>query len=214
MLALHRVWIDNEVLYREGLKLSGETGEGATRAGANREDVIFKALGVIDRSVRPSSVQDEVLRRWFESRRDQYERPASFDFEDAALSGDSSEAAVRGLVEELNRGAPASARASVRDFRGRPESNLVHSYGPEAAQVLAKAQPGTWLAMRARDGWRAVRLIAMTPKAEAEFEAERDAIRRDWIEATVAEKRSAAVQALRKKYKIEFAEKHRCIADE
>lgn len=208
LLSLHRVWIDNEILYREGLKLPLDAGEAA-----NREKVIFKALGVIEEKVRPTVVTDAELRSWFDNRRDKYEQPARFDFEDAALSGQSSEAAVRALVEKLNRGAPADAGASLRAFKGRPESNLLVSYGPEVAGALANAQPGKWLALRARDGWRAMRLIAMTSAAHAVFETQREAIRRDWLAATVAEKSRGAVQELWKKYKIELAPTFECHAD-
>jgi len=208
LLAIHRVWIDNEILYREGLKLPRAGG-----AAASREQVIFNALRVIDEQVTPASVTDAALRRWFESRRDKYEQPARFDFEDAALSGQSSEAAARALVERLNSGAPADARTSVRVFKGRPESNLVQSYGPQVAEALARSQPGVWHALRARDGWRAMRLVAMTATAHAAFETQREAIRRDWLDATVAHKRTEAVQALWKKYKIELAPTLECHAD-
>jgi hypothetical protein len=209
LLELHRVWIDNEVLYREGLKLPLEPGEAG-----NREHVIFKALGALDQQMRSASVTEEELRRWFERRRERYEQPARFDFEDAALPSQSSESAVRALVDALNSGATADTRASLRTFKGRPESNLVQSFGQEVAQRLAQAPPGKWLALRARDGWRAMRLIARTPASHAVFEVEREAVRRDWIEEKASVKRSAAVQELWKKYKIEFAETIECLADE
>jgi hypothetical protein len=208
LLELHRVWIDNEILYREGLKLPATVGKAASR-----EQVSARALLVIEEAARPGLVSDEELRRWFESRRDKYEQPARFDFEDLALPGQSSEAAVRGVVEQLNNGAPGDAQASLRVFKGRPESNLVQSYGPEVATALAKSQPGRWLPLPARQGWRAMRLVAMTPTAHAAFEAQREAIRRDWNDATAAERRRVAVQALWQKYKIELAPPFECHAD-
>src|SRR5437762_3294826 len=45
--ALRRVWLDNEVLYREGLALQVDKGDAAIR-----ERVIFKALSVIDSNVK------------------------------------------------------------------------------------------------------------------------------------------------------------------
>jgi hypothetical protein len=50
LLSVHRVWIDNEVLYREGLKLPLEPGEAA-----NRESVISKSLASIEAGVTPST---------------------------------------------------------------------------------------------------------------------------------------------------------------
>ncbi len=197
-----------EILYREGLKLPPDAS-----ASAKREDVISKALGVINENLSSASVSDDELRRWFENRRDKYEQPARFDFEDAALSGPSSEADVRALVERLNSGAPPDSRVSLRVFKARPESNLVQTYGAEVARALAKSELGKWLPLRAQDGWRAMRLNALTPTVHAAFETQREAIRRDWIDATVAQRRRAAVQALWKKYKIELAPTFECHAD-
>lgn len=208
LLELHRVWLDNEVLYREGMNLPLDASEAA-----NREKVISKALAAIDTRVRSAAVTDEQLRRWFEGRREHYEQPARFDFEDVALPAQSSEAAAAALVDSLNTGGAAESRASVRAFRARPESNLVQSYGPDVASALAKAPPGRWLKLRARDGWRAMRLVSFTPMSHAVFEAQREAIHKDWIEANVVVKRDAAVRELWKKYQIDFAESIECLAD-
>jgi hypothetical protein len=49
----------------------------------------------------------------------------------------------------------------------------------------------------------AMRLKSMTPKP-AEFEQVRNAVLQDWTDATLAEQRSAAVQAIAQKYTIRF----------
>lgn len=207
LLVIHRTWIDNEVLYREGKKV-----RAADEAGS-REPVIARALAAIDEKVRSTAVTDEELRRWFESHRERFEQPARFDFEDATPSGQSSEASIRAVVEQRN-GAPAAARAGVRSFQNRPESNLVQSYGPEVSSALSQAEPGRWLALRARDGWRAMRVLAWKPAIRAVFETQREAIRRDWVNAAVAKDRSAAVRALWQNYEIEFDDTFRCPADQ
>jgi len=195
--ALRRVWLDNEVLYREGLALQVDKGDAAIR-----ERVIFKTLSVIDSSVKLPSVDEKVLRGWFEGHRDKYDEPARYDFEEAALSGDSTEAAVREFVAALNRGTPGDARAGLRVFKGRPQANVVQSYGPELARSLVGAVRGQWQALRTRDGWRAMRLDAVVPPKPASFEALRGVVLHDWTDATASEQRSAAVRALTKKYKV------------
>src|SRR5688572_2165411 len=47
LFALRRVWLDNEVLYREGMALGLDRGDKAIR-----ERVIFKALSVVDANVK------------------------------------------------------------------------------------------------------------------------------------------------------------------
>jgi hypothetical protein len=195
--ALRRVWLDNEVLYREGLALQVDRGDTAIR-----ERVIFKALSVIDSSVKLPPVDEPTLRAWFEKRREKYDEPARYDFEEAALSGDSSEAAVRAFVQDLDRGAPGDARAGLRVFKGRPRANLVQSYGAEFARALEGAPVGKWQALRTRDGWRAMRLGSITPPRPAVFEALRGVVLQDWTDATASEQRTAAVRALARKYRV------------
>lgn len=207
LLSIHRVWIDNEVLYREGKKLPLAAGEAS-----NRERVIEKQLEELEKKLAPQPISDAELARWFERHRDKYQQPARFDFEDAALPGPSSEPSVRALVERLNQGHVADA--AVRAFHDRPESNLVQSYGAGAARELSRSEPGQWRALLTRDGWRAMRLQALKPGQRASFEAERAAIRRDWAATTVAELRPVAVRALWNNYEIEFAKTHDCLADQ
>lgn len=207
LLSIHQVWIDNEVLYREGSKGLPES------AAPPREQAISRALTAIGAQLGPASPKDAELRSWFDGHRDKYEQPARFDFEDALLSGNSSEQAIRSLVDELNRGVPIEPQPSVRVFKGRPQSNLIQSYGAEAASALATSRVGSWLALRAGDGWRAMRLTARSPATTGSLDTRRDAVLRDWSEATLSERRNAAVRALWKKYKIELEPAHDCLAD-
>ena len=197
--ALHRVWLDNEVLYREGLALQVDRGDPAIR-----ERVIFKALSAIDSNVKVPQPTDQVLRPWFEAHRGKYDEPARFDFDEAALSGDSGEAAVRAFVAALNDGAPGDAKAGLRVFKGRPRANLVDSYGLELAHALEAAPPGQWQAVLTKGGWRAMRLNAVTPPKPGSYESLRGVILHDWTDATAAEQRTAAVRALAKKYDVEY----------
>lgn len=195
--ALRQVWLDNEVLYREGLALQVDKGDPAIR-----ERVIFKALSVIDSNVKLPPATDETLRAWFEAHREKYDEPERFDFEEAVLTGENSEAAVRAFVHELNTKAGGDANAGLRVFKGRPRATLVQSYGEEFAKTLAATSKGQWTALRTRDGWRAIRVNGITPAKPAVFAAVRGPVQHDWADALAAEQRTAAVRALAKKYEI------------
>lgn len=197
MAALRKVWLDNEVLYREGLALQLDKGDTAIR-----ERVIFKALSIVDGGTKLPAVTDELLRDWFEKHRTRYDEPARFDFQEAVLEGQARETAIRAFVVQLNNGTPGDAKAGLRVFKGRPHSNLLQSYGEEFAQALEGSTPGVWLALNSRDGWHAVRLESTTAPKPASFEALRGVVLQDWTDATLAEQRSAAVTALSKKYKV------------
>src|SRR5690349_12948390 len=75
LAALRRTWLDNEVLYREGLALQLDKGDSAIR-----ERVIFKALSTVDANTKLPPHDDKVLTEWFKSHRNKYDEPARFDF--------------------------------------------------------------------------------------------------------------------------------------
>ncbi len=153
LYALRKVWLDNEVLYREGMALGLDRGDKAIR-----ERVIFKALSMVDAGVKLPTVDENVLRTWFEANRQKYDKPARHDFEEAIVTGDRSEAAVRAFAQALNAGAPGEIEADLRVFTGRPHDNIVQSYGADFATALAAAPAGEWQALASSSGLRVVRL--------------------------------------------------------
>jgi hypothetical protein len=197
MTALRQVWVDNEVLYREGLALQVDKGDQAIR-----ERVIFKALSVVDASTKLPPVTDEALRRWFESHRAKYDEPPRFDFAEATLVGDSSEAAARAFADALNAGASGDQGAGLRIFKGRPRENLLQSYGAEFTRALEGLAPQRWQALQTPGGWRVVRLDRMQPGKPGVYDSLRPVVQQDWTDATLSEQRSAAVHALARKYAI------------
>ncbi len=196
LAALRQVWLDNEVLYREGLALRVDRGDVSVR-----ERVIFKALSIVETGLKLPEVDDKTLNAWFEAHRDKYDEPARYDFQEAVLSGENTESAVRSFVSELNTGT-GTTRAGLRVFKGRPHANLAQGYGADAAKAIEDTPPGEWRAVQTRDGWRAMRLDAISGVKAASFEALRNVVMQDWTDATMAEKRTAAVRELTKKYKV------------
>src|SRR5499427_8935201 len=62
--SLRAVWLQNEVLYREGLAQQVDKGDTAIR-----ERVIFKALSIVDSNVKLPPADESTLRKWFETHR-------------------------------------------------------------------------------------------------------------------------------------------------
>jgi hypothetical protein len=199
LYALRQIWLDNEVLYREGLALGVDKGDSAIR-----DRVVFKMLSVVNAGLKRPAFDDQVLRDWFEKNRARYDEPIRLDFAEAVLSGDRSESAVRSFVVSLNDGTPADVDAGLRVFRGRPYASIEQSYGPDLAKSLAESPVGEWRAQSTNAGWRAMRVESLTPAKPADFDRLRGVVLQDWTDATMAEQRTAAVRALAAKYKIEY----------
>jgi hypothetical protein len=197
LAAMHRVYIDNEVLYREGLAMQVDKGDPAIR-----DRVIFKALSVVDANIKLPAIDDKGLKSWFEQHRNKYDEPARYTFDEAVLAGDNSESAVRAFVAGLNSGAPADAKAGLRVFKGRPLANIVQSYGADFPKLLEESPPREWRALQTKDGWRALRVNEITPAQPAAFETVRNNVFAEWKDATASDLRTAAVRAMAKKYKI------------
>jgi len=201
LYALRKVWLDNEVLYREGMALGLDKGDKAIR-----ERVIFKALSMVDAGVKLPPLDETVLRKWFESHRQKYDEPARFDFEEAVIVGDRSETAARAFATALNTGAPGDVQAGLRVFTARPHDNIVQSYGAEFAAALEAAPAGEWQALPSLEGLRVMRLKAMSPARPAVFEDVGGAVHQDWTDAVMSEQRSAAVHALARKYTVKVTD--------
>jgi hypothetical protein len=197
LLALRRVWLDNEVLYREGMALGLDKGDKAIR-----ERVIFKALSVVDAGVKRPTIDEAGLRQWFEKNRARYDEPARFDFDEAVISGKRTDEVARTFADALNSGMPGDREAGLRVFTARPHANIVQSYGAEFALALEALPPGEWRAIPAKDGLRVMRLKSSTPAKPAVFEDLGGIIYQDWIDAVMAEQRSDAVRNLTRKYQV------------
>ncbi|MBL8535043.1 MAG: peptidyl-prolyl cis-trans isomerase [Betaproteobacteria bacterium] len=202
--ALRRVWLDNEVLYREGLAMQLDKGDATIR-----DRVIFKALSAIEANLKLPAIDDNGLRTWFERHRPRYDEPVRFDFQEAVLPTDTAESALQAFAAALNSGTPGDARAALDAFRARPRPTVVQSYGEEFARALESSTPGEWRVLKAKDRSRIIRLESTIPARPAEFDAIRNAVTQDWVDATMAELRSAAVKNLATKYTIKGFEAHR-----
>lgn len=202
LAALRQRWIDNEVLYREGLSMRVDRGDDAIR-----ERVIFKALSLVDAGVVRPPMDDATLRAWFEKNRAKYDEGARYDFDEAVLAGGrQTDDAVRAFVDALNAGTPGDLQAGLRVFTARPAGSLAPAYGEEFEPALVAgpaAADAPWRALPTRDGLRAVRLRAVTPARPADYDRIRNLVAQDWTDATMAEQRTAAVRALAGKYRIE-----------
>ena len=190
-------WVDNEVLYREGLALGLDRGDSSIR-----ERVIFKALSLTQSGLSLPKIDRDGLRLWFEARHARYDAPARVDFMEAVVSIERRAETLKPFVEALNGRGKSEVESSLRVFKDRPRGNLVQGYGEAFTAALERATPGEWQALASADGLRVVRLVQLTAGVPAQFEALEEAVYRDWKDDTLAELTTRAVREMGKKYRL------------
>ena len=197
--SLQKIWLDNEVLYREGLANGLARGDQMLR-----DRIIFKSMGLIESGVKVRVPDDATLQAWFEQHRDKYDEVPRISFEEAALSGANDEAEVRNFVNALNAGTPGDAKAGLRVFKARPLSSIDQAYGADFTKSLQSQPLNNWSALQTLGGWRAIRVTEVRPGSPADFAQKHAAILADWKDANASDQRTAAVRELWKKYKIRY----------
>jgi hypothetical protein len=190
-------WVDNEILYREGLALGLDKGDPAMR-----ERVIFKALNVVQAGVVLPRIDDAGLRAWFAANHARYDVPGRISFDEAVPSSDATPDSLRRFVAALNGQAEPELESSLRVFKQRPRDTVVQAYGAGFAGELERLPPGVWSTVASSGGLRAVRLGDVVPGAQARYEDVRDRVYQDWKDDTSARLTSQAVRALGQRYRI------------
>lgn len=195
-------WIDNEVLYREGLALGLDRGDSAVR-----ERIIFKALSVTQAGISLPKVDEAGLRGWFERNRPRYDLPTRLDFFEAVLAVDEQDRTpqrVRAFVDALNGRGDSDAQSGLRVFKDRPRPHVLQTYGPEFTTALEALTPGTWAALPGREGLRVVRLETIKRGAAASFEERKEQIYQDWKDDVVGRATTQAIRDIGKKYAVRY----------
>jgi hypothetical protein len=197
MKVLLNRWIDNEVLYREGLALGLDKGDTSIR-----ERVIFKALSVTQAGLALPKIDEAGLRAWFGTRRSRYDIAPRFNFQEAVVSGEQSPESLRKFAAALNGQGQSDAQSSLRIFKDRPRDNIVQSYGAPFTEALEAQPPNTWAVHASSDGPRVIRLESITPGQVTDFEAVKDRVYQDWKDDTASQLTTQSVREMARKYRI------------
>lgn len=190
-------WLDNEVLYREGLALGLDKGDPAMR-----ERVIFKALNVVQAGIVLPTIDENGLRAWFDANRARYDVPARLSFDEAVPAEAADAQALRRFTAALNGQGTPQLEASLRSFKQRPHGTVVEAYGEEFAASLEQLKPEVWSVLNSSSGPRAVRLLDRTPARAATYADVRETVYQDWKDETAGRLTSEAVKALGRKYRV------------
>ena len=190
-------WVDNEVLYREGLALGLDKGDDSIR-----ERVIFKTLSVTQAEVNLPNPDENFLKNWFNEHQEQYNEPTQLNFEEAVVFGKPNPMEIKNLVLALNGKGKSSIDSNLEIFKDRPRFTIADGYGEEFTKSLEQLPRNEWSALESTAGTRIVRLVSVKQGQKANFEQLKAKIYTDWKNQTAAELSTKAIRELGKKYKI------------
>lgn len=174
--------IEDEVLYREAMRLGLDKDDGQVR-----EHLIQKMLLLAeDLGGASREPTDDELRSYFEKTRDRWRQDERVHlvhvFATSRTTAEGLEDAVRGFDASHAPGAPpvGEAFARSRDVRGSRQ-DFGATYGDGFAQAVFGLLPGSWsLPIESRFGWHLVKVIEHDAGAQASFEEVRDRVRLDY----------------------------------
>lgn len=196
-------WIDEEVLYREGLAAALAEGDAVVRERIASQ--MAYVLGA--RIVVPEPTEDE-LRAWFEDHASTWAEPDRVDFTQVYVAGDDAAAQARAgeLLGLLQGGADPDGLgdtfAGGRRFRGRRLVELAERFGPAFVEGIDAQPEDTWMVRPSALGLHLVRIDRRTASRQPALDAVRDAVRHDWQEARHGAALQEATQALRRRWEV------------
>ncbi len=200
MKTLVERWVDNEVLYREGLTLGLDRGDSSIR-----ERVIFKALSVTQAGIPIPTTDEAGLKAWFESHRDRYDKPARYDFQEATWAVEPKSRTperARVFVDALNGRGESDEQSGLNVFKDRPEPTITKAYGSEFTQALGRLAPLGWAILPSSEGLRIVRLESVQPGETALFDAIKERVYQEWKDDTMSRLTTAAIRDMGRKYPV------------
>jgi len=190
-------WVDNEVLYREGIALGLDKGDSSIR-----ERVIFKALSVTQATLSLPKLDENGLQNWFKEHADKYDAPRLIHFQEAVPLGKTSAEDLKIFVNALNGKGKSEVDSSLEIFKDRPRFTIVDGYGEDFTAALEKLPTSGWHLLDSKAGPRIVSLISVKEGEKADFEEVKAKVYADWKNQTGAELSTKAIRDMGKKYTI------------
>jgi hypothetical protein len=199
-------WIDEEVLYREGVARGLERDDpGVRRRVAQQMSFVLEAAAL------PPEPTDAELRSWFSANADKWATSELVDFTQVYVEGSDLPASERAtaLLAQLRGGADPSGLGDVfpggRRYRRRTLASLEESFGAGFTEGIALQKTNTWELRRSRFGHHLVRIDGHSAATAPDLDAVRADVKLDWLKAKRAELQRAGVAGLRQRWTIEKA---------
>lgn len=178
-------WIDEEVLYREGLARGLAEGDALVR-----ERIASQMAYVLGERIVVAEPDDDELRAAFEADRTRWSTPDRVDLTQVFVSGtdEAAQTRARELLELLHNGADPNGLGDTfsggRRFRARRIDELAERFGDAFVVGLDTQPERTWVLRRSSSGLHLVRVDRRVASTTPELDAVRDEVRHDWQAAS------------------------------
>jgi hypothetical protein len=168
---LERRWLDDELLFREGLRL-----ELVRQDSALREQLVSRMRGLIAASIAERPVTERELADFFQRRRDDYRVPETITLREYAIAhGPDADDRARAVMGALRRGEQVLTTMHDRSSR----EQLATVFGEELADRILALSPGSLQTLRSQRAIHVVQVLDHAaayrpPLAEVRAAVERD----------------------------------------
>lgn len=202
--ALVEGWVDEEILYREGLARSLDEDDPRIR-----HLVAQKMSFILEQALVLQPPTEREVQAWFEAHAERWDKPALVDFTHVFVHGDDTRAdeRARALLAQLEGGAEPGGLGDTfsggRRYRRRSIAQLADSFGRGFVDGLEAQEAGTWVLRRSRFGVHLVRIDRRTPASRPALADVRAEVEDDYARATRADKLAEAVAELRRRWTID-----------
>lgn len=206
--ALVQRFVDDELLYREAVKLGLDSGDLIIRRR------LVQKLEFLNERLEPLPEPSEgMLRAYLEEHRDRYRVAARVTlthvFADATRRGAEAERTAAQWREQLAAGASELGDPFLHgsSLPRKTQGELENLLGPEFAGRVMSLPLQQWSGpLRSTYGWHIVRVSERAPERHPELEEVRQAVERDWIAEQRHAFRRALLDRLRQEYEVVMAE--------
>ena len=201
-------YVREEALYREAEKLRlGDDDTIIKRRLAQKMEFLL-----YDRT-QIGAPSDNVLRSWFKAHQEQFRTPELRSFEHVYLNsearGNAALSDAAAIKSQLEKGAeweelgdPFMLKRTYADLSQRETARL---FGVDFASAAYALPAGRWSKpVASAFGLHIVRIVAVSPPGEAQFEDNRDAIAAAWAEDQRRKANAAALQDLIAQYDVDI----------
>ena len=200
-------YIDEEVLFREGLAMGLDRGDEIVR-----RRVVQKMQFLQQDLAPPREPTDQDLRAWYASHLSQYAIPPRVSFTHIFFSPDQGgDAGAQERAKAVLARLDGSVKRAPERGDNFPDLYDYTGFGPEEAarlfgatplvQALFNAPTGRWVGpYRSGYGWHLLLISGRRPPQSPPFDAVRDQVRADRLAAGEAEENHRAFEALKSRF--------------